>query len=364
MLRLALPPLTVWLDNQGVVDGYKKGKRWCCASTRPAADLWREFWRLIDDIGCGIVISKCKGHATEVDVQQGRSTEFLRRGNDNADHFAGYGAGIEEHQAPNEADIVEYKLACRWYHWLAKLTEHWPADTQFNDKQDQSDAVETAVGRPARDFELHAFAPHDLCIIGRQLRCRECQGSISVTRPTTSLKAFTRAECPGPLPFVAVTLNQLLHERHERGHVLTVSGDVTWCRRCGCYASAGKHQRVIGLRERCRGEEAGLRRLGGLGRLRRGRHPLTNRVLGHEELPPATVADRQAVEEAGVDRQAVQEAGVDRREPAAAVPSATEPLFSELYQAEPQLLPSLDGSTVLHESACKRRRLGHKQPPS
>ena len=100
------------------------------------------------------------------------------------------------------------------------------------------------------------------------------------------MKAFTRAECPGPLPSVAVTLNQLLRERHERGHVLTVSGDVTWCRRCGC-ASAGKHQRVVGLRERCRGEEAGLRRLGGLGPLRRGRHPLTNRVLGHEELPPA-----------------------------------------------------------------------------
>jgi len=159
MLRLALPPLTIWCDNQGVVDGYQKGKRWCCASTRPAADPWREFWRLIDDIGCGIVISKCNRHAAEVDVQQGRSTEFLRRGNDNADHFAGYGAGIEEHQVPNEADIVEYKLACRWYHWLAKLTEHWPVDTQFKDKQDQSEAVETAVGRPARDFELHAFVP-------------------------------------------------------------------------------------------------------------------------------------------------------------------------------------------------------------
>eukprot|EP00972_Heterocapsa_arctica_P031709 4670412-Heterocapsa_arctica.AAC.1 len=44
MLRLAVPPLTVWVDNQGVVDGWARGWQWCCASARPAADLWRRFW--------------------------------------------------------------------------------------------------------------------------------------------------------------------------------------------------------------------------------------------------------------------------------------------------------------------------------
>ncbi len=56
----------------------------------PAADLWDRIWHKLDNIGIeGIEICKCKGHATEGAVQAGRSTQFLRRGNDHADHFAG-----------------------------------------------------------------------------------------------------------------------------------------------------------------------------------------------------------------------------------------------------------------------------------
>ena len=35
MLELALPPLVIWVDNQGVVDGWHKGKEWCCAPLGP-----------------------------------------------------------------------------------------------------------------------------------------------------------------------------------------------------------------------------------------------------------------------------------------------------------------------------------------
>ena len=44
MLEMALPPLQIWTDNQGVVDGWLRGPEWCCASSRPAADLWRRIW--------------------------------------------------------------------------------------------------------------------------------------------------------------------------------------------------------------------------------------------------------------------------------------------------------------------------------
>ena len=40
MLTLALPPLTIWVDNKEVVDGWGRGRTWCCAAVRPAADLW------------------------------------------------------------------------------------------------------------------------------------------------------------------------------------------------------------------------------------------------------------------------------------------------------------------------------------
>ena len=49
-LRLATPPVTIHTDNQQLVDGWKAGKRWCCASNRDGADLWRSFWARCGDI--------------------------------------------------------------------------------------------------------------------------------------------------------------------------------------------------------------------------------------------------------------------------------------------------------------------------
>ena len=43
-LRHASPPVTLWVDNDGVVEGFRKGRAWCCDSSRPAADLWKAFW--------------------------------------------------------------------------------------------------------------------------------------------------------------------------------------------------------------------------------------------------------------------------------------------------------------------------------
>jgi ribonuclease HI len=131
MLRHALPPLTIWTDNSGVVDGWTNGREWCCSSARSAADLWREFWWILGDMCLdGISIRKCKGHATEADVEAGRSSAFLRAGNDHADYFAGRGVDIEEHEVPAEAARQAYNVAKQWYTWLAVLAEEWQVDTQ------------------------------------------------------------------------------------------------------------------------------------------------------------------------------------------------------------------------------------------
>ena len=66
---------------------------------------------MLDDIGEGIVIRKCKGHATEADVAAGRSTAFLQKGNDHADHYAGNGANIAEHLVPAEEHRAAYREA-------------------------------------------------------------------------------------------------------------------------------------------------------------------------------------------------------------------------------------------------------------
>ena len=38
-LRRACPPVTIFVDNAGVVDGFARGRSWCCRSTRSAVDL-------------------------------------------------------------------------------------------------------------------------------------------------------------------------------------------------------------------------------------------------------------------------------------------------------------------------------------
>ena len=126
---MAIPPLCIWIDNQGVIDGWHKGRIWCTAAARPTANLWREILRILDDIGGGITLRKCKGHATDADMQAGRSTPFKQRGNSHADHYAGGGATIAEHAAPAEGKRAAYREARRWYAWLATLACDLPQDT-------------------------------------------------------------------------------------------------------------------------------------------------------------------------------------------------------------------------------------------
>jgi len=131
LFRMALPPVTIWVDNKGVVDGWTHGRAWCCASARPAADLWKQFWDKIDDIGAeGISIKKCKGHATVAGVEAGRSTNFPKIGNEHADHFAGRGVQAAEGQSSSSMAREAYREARRWYDWLFVLCSHWPTDMQ------------------------------------------------------------------------------------------------------------------------------------------------------------------------------------------------------------------------------------------
>ena len=89
---------------------------------RPAADLWRAVWRVLDDIGGGVEIRQCKkGHATEADVAAGMSTDFLQKDNDHADHYAGTGDTIAEHLVPAEDHRAAHREGRAWYKWVVLL---------------------------------------------------------------------------------------------------------------------------------------------------------------------------------------------------------------------------------------------------
>ena len=183
------------------MDGWSKGRTWCCSSARPAADLWKEFWHLAEDVGTDhISIQKCKGHATAGTVQAGRATEFTRVANDNADHFAGNGAELAERQSPSVAEKARYAEARKWYQWLMAFCAEWPEDAQrATEKADctlPGPPLVVDVEKACKDVQERArLRGHELvsCRRGKGVMCSRCQES----RPATDVHFWQETTCAG-----------------------------------------------------------------------------------------------------------------------------------------------------------------------
>ncbi len=62
------------------------GRPW---NMQPDGDLWYQFWQAILARGpTSIKITKVKGHSTDKDIAEGKTTEVDRKGNDEADKAA------------------------------------------------------------------------------------------------------------------------------------------------------------------------------------------------------------------------------------------------------------------------------------
>ena len=68
VLRIALPPLCVHVDNAQVVQGFTKGSVWCPSSKSCAADLRRSVWDLHDGIERVFTVVEVKAHTFWWDV--------------------------------------------------------------------------------------------------------------------------------------------------------------------------------------------------------------------------------------------------------------------------------------------------------
>ena len=77
--------------------------------------------------GARIEILKCKGHAKEADIDEGRATRRTKNGNDAADTFAVRGTIVAEARAPPSQ--TPYKLAISYYRFLLWLCTDWVTDT-------------------------------------------------------------------------------------------------------------------------------------------------------------------------------------------------------------------------------------------
>ena len=360
LLMIAVPPLTIHTDNKEVLDGWCKGRQWCTSSARSAADLWRWFWDKIEDIDSDdIQLVKTKGHATEVDVQLGRCSEMAKNANDHADHFAGRGVDVAEHQSPNARLTGAYHEAINWYKWLTVLCTNWPKDTDPKPARrtpkatapppertraaaaDVNEAAaigaeekEAAERRHAtRSEEVEEAEDKEAAERRHATRSTEAEGAddkeAAVRRRAegqVALEDILERRRPGGSTaggsgssscFInvsdeeAATLKELsLTNALHSSHSLRLAGSVVWCDHCGAYAQ----ERFKDLKQPCLGSQKAAARKGQLALLRKGRHPIRGTLLGGVTTlaVPATVASTAASSNAKQKKKEIPSRQIER----------------------------------------------------
>ena len=126
VLRIAVPPLTIFCDNLEVVKGRRRGREWCTAAKTDCADVWRDIWFYLDDLGEGVAIAWVKGHTSWFDVLMRRVTPQQHKGNAMADEAAKVARQRAERLAPATAFNGCIHRAVTWLKWLLDYATDWP----------------------------------------------------------------------------------------------------------------------------------------------------------------------------------------------------------------------------------------------
>ena len=209
LLRRAVPRLTIYTDNAEVVLGFASGALFACKATRIGADLWRNIWEVLSEMGAAaqgclvedfIAVKKVKAHLKQEDVISGRISQENLDGNAMADWLAKEGADWAQKVSPNADADRAYRLASKFYGWAVRRVAEWPGDTDGRDDSRKSkEECEKKTRRQAGPWSasLHSRWPHDLWgFRGGIVRCRRCSRS---TEGLNDPKAFAREKCGGSL---------------------------------------------------------------------------------------------------------------------------------------------------------------------
>ncbi len=148
VLRVAMPPLRIYVDNAEVVKGFQQGEQWCVAPERDGGDLWREVWVRMGELEGEVEVVKVKAHTEEEEVGEGVITERDRFGNLHADAEAKRGARLAESLAPVGAARGELVKALRWLGWTRRFAAVWQPDAREEQEEGEraGGAVESQSG--------------------------------------------------------------------------------------------------------------------------------------------------------------------------------------------------------------------------
>ena len=261
-LRFGLPPLEVVTDYKGLIDGIALGPEECTAANRMHADIWKLIWEAVQDFGlCYITVRKVKAHVALARIRDGSvDCSWLDWfGNRVADSQAKQGAACH----PVEKELQQILVTCSLLvtgvaRWLGTIGDHLMAldgpDVQARSPKAPSKMSLELTHIPAftgdqvwRPIVLHKEAKNVLKA-GPELQDGQRRG-----RPRLGIGS-------GP-------------DAADRSHDLRKVGGFVFCHRCGGHTT-GKTSRV--LANQCKGKSMQTCHR----RLREGRHPLTDEVLG------------------------------------------------------------------------------------
>ena len=304
----AFPGSSFISDCKVIVDTLKLGRHAAVGGGSTHARIYALLFNVFDDTADENMVwmpahqgdvekaTRCKGDGTpltQVDVQA----------NDKADMLAK--RGVEEHRVPYrvrkewERCVADAKARARW---IARAT-HEATNMQnfpFTDSGSSRKAADEAKKRrkdgiangsivplPRGRSPLAVARPPSLGghLLESVARAGKPALACSLCRTTsTKLRSFAAARCKGSAADKWARKAVAAAEKDRatgRGHHRIISGDVLWCRVCGCYAD----EMARGLATACKGKPPTSNsggRLAQLKLLRAGRHPRT-----HAPLPPA-----------------------------------------------------------------------------
>jgi ribonuclease HI len=264
-LKVCGTTLTIKTDYLPAVQGYRKGKAWCTASSNPFADLWRKIWRKVEDIGEeNVHILKVKGHATWKDVDEHRATFESRMGNNAADKQANGSAKRSDENKPVE-DTEELetrlKMVCGWIAKTGDLKHAGiPRDTECYDRRGKAKSSRASRARTTG---------HNWVWDDHKWACDRC-------KTWTKNASKRKDKCNGSRMQLMLTTPEDVGPNHK----MWSNGPLIWCSDCGGWSVT----RMQGLCGPC-----GLPTIAGNNArkaLKAGKHPVKGKSLAFSEHIP------------------------------------------------------------------------------
>ena len=180
VLRVCAGAVIIKTDSAFVIRGHENGKEATTAATHEAADLWRTFWWLMEEIkGAGgqehkgIVIQKVKAHTTWSDVMEGKARQFDYVGNAAADKAAKEALAVAKAEALAEAFNAAVATAVLWAKWMVGYSAIWdPVCPQTEEAVE--DMLERLEDEEEGEKTRRNTTTHELWRNNKGTRCRRC----------------------------------------------------------------------------------------------------------------------------------------------------------------------------------------------